>query len=240
MLLNNQSFIKYPSSTGSVDPYASNVVLLLKGDGVDGSTTFLDSSVSNRSITNSGTNITISTTQSKYGGSSGYCNLDNTSSRLSVPNSSDFFFSSSQNYTIEYWLYKFDVSSGRGVDGHFATTTSSGTSGYIIGTFPDNENLYYRFNSTTSTETFVVPSLQWNHIAMVQVANTSLKIYLNGIEQLSFSPFTFLNNGANLRLFNTTTESRSAYCYIDSLRFTKDVARYITNFNPETDTYLAY
>ena len=53
---------------GSADPYAANVISLLHFDGVNGSTTFTDQ-VPSRSWGRSGTS-TISTAQSKFGGSS--------------------------------------------------------------------------------------------------------------------------------------------------------------------------
>ena len=53
------------------DPYYSAVSLLLPMDGTNGSTTFTDSSLNGLTVTAVG-NAQISTTQSKYGGASGY------------------------------------------------------------------------------------------------------------------------------------------------------------------------
>jgi len=59
------------TGTKSDDPNYSSVSLLLNGNGTNGSTTFTDSSVNNHTITRNG-NAQISTTQSKFGGSSMY------------------------------------------------------------------------------------------------------------------------------------------------------------------------
>jgi hypothetical protein len=53
--------------TEPADPYFSNVSLLIKADGDNNSTTFVDSSNNNLAISRIG-NTKISTTQSKYGG----------------------------------------------------------------------------------------------------------------------------------------------------------------------------
>ena len=55
--------------SGPTDPYFSNVSLLLHGDGTNGSTTIIDSSSNNFSVTaNNGAQI--STAQAKFGPSS--------------------------------------------------------------------------------------------------------------------------------------------------------------------------
>ena len=68
------------------DPYRSQVSLLLHGDGANGSTTIVDSSPSPKTVTAVG-NAQISTTQSKFGGSS--LAFDGAGDYLEAPHSND-------------------------------------------------------------------------------------------------------------------------------------------------------
>ena len=82
------------------DPFYSAVSLLLPMDGTNGSTAFTDSGPNALTITAVG-NTQISTTQSKYGGASGY--FDGTGDYLSIsPNTAIDL--SSGDFTIEFWI----------------------------------------------------------------------------------------------------------------------------------------
>lgn len=82
------------------DPLYGSVILLLKGEGIDGSTTFVDSSSNNYSP--DGHNLTnISTVHSKFGTSSIFFqNSDNTF--LTWPASTNY--NNGNSFTIEFWI----------------------------------------------------------------------------------------------------------------------------------------
>ena len=82
------------------DPNFSNVSLLLRMDGSNGSASFTDVSGTPKTITASG-NAQISTAQSKFGGASGY--FDGTGDYLKTNSSSGFAFSGA--FTVEAWIY---------------------------------------------------------------------------------------------------------------------------------------
>ena len=63
------------------DPYFNNVSLLLRGNGINGSTTIIDESATPKTVTVYG-NAQISTAQSKFGGASIY--LDGTGDYLGL------------------------------------------------------------------------------------------------------------------------------------------------------------
>ena len=73
--------------------------LLLHFDGTDGSTTFVDSSPSGKTVTAVG-NAQIDTAQYKFGGASGL--FDGNGDYLSVPDSDDWYFGTG-DFTIDAW-----------------------------------------------------------------------------------------------------------------------------------------
>ena len=84
------------------DPYLADVVLGMHFDGANGSTAFTDDATG-KTITVYG-GAQISTSQSAFGGASGYFN--GTDAYLSVPHSADLDLASG-NFTIEAWIYLF-------------------------------------------------------------------------------------------------------------------------------------
>ena len=90
-------------SPASVDPYFSNVALLLHMDGSNGGTTFTDSSSYARAVTAS--SVTTSTsTAGFFGTSAGSMAGGSTTTRLSVADSTDFDFGN-KDFTIECRVY---------------------------------------------------------------------------------------------------------------------------------------
>ena len=91
------------AAAGPTDPDFADVSLLLHGDGTNGSTTIVDSSDNVNSVTaNNGAQI--STTQSKFGGSSiEFLSTANTG--LAVTPSSVFQFGTG-DWTVEAWIYQ--------------------------------------------------------------------------------------------------------------------------------------
>ena len=87
--------------TDPVDPYLSNVSLLLTGDGTTGSTTFTDLSTINNSITNTGA-VSVDTSVVKYG--TGALKFSGTAAYLSIPANNALSFGTS-DFTIEMWFY---------------------------------------------------------------------------------------------------------------------------------------
>lgn len=82
------------------DPLYGSVILLLKGEGTDGSTTFIDSSSNNYSP-DGYTSTNISTSQSKFGSSSIYFqNVNDT--ELNWPASTNY--NNGESFTLEFWI----------------------------------------------------------------------------------------------------------------------------------------
>ena len=220
-----------PIVAGSSDPYYLNTYLLLKGNGSDGSTSFIDSGPNNLSITASGA-PTISTAQSKFGGSS---ILFNGTNSLSSPTSAVI---GTGDYTMEGWVYLINSSSVyRTLFGLGSSHIRYGDSGFgsrlQVGTNLDSLDACW---SCTATHGTYVNT--WVHIAFSRQSGTC-RLFVNGVVQNinnganpgSF-PYTSFTSTQNLGTVSAYVSGGSWIGYQDDVRFTVGVARYTSNFTP--------
>lgn len=213
----------------SGDPYFGNVSLLLHMDGSNGGTTFTD--VIGNTVTPSG-NAQISTTQSKFGGASGF--FDGNGDFLTINNTSGLDLGTG-DFTVEFWLYKASL----------ATTTS------VILAFSTaswNMTLYWRFNqkfavfhSLVLTGPFIESSLTpalntWYHYACVR-NNGTFTLYIDGNSVGSYKPSAQNITGANVFVGQNGAGAQYWPGYIDDVRITKGVARYTGNFTPPIEAF---
>jgi hypothetical protein len=230
------------------DPYLyTNTVLLLHGDGTNGSTNIVDSSKvagSPKTVTAAG-NAQISTAQSKFGGAS--IAFDGTGDYLSVPVSSDLELGTG-NFTIELWFYIAANSTPNAVGSRFAqlignvsNASFNGIELNISGNSTTTGIGFEFINTVGGTQykvsyTGSVSQSTWHHVAVVRSGTTTL-IYFNGTSvasgTLGNQTISLVNpiwiGGLNVGGYNHYLNG-----YIDDLRITKGVARYTTNFTPPT------
>lgn len=209
-------------NASSLNPFLANEILFLKGDGVDNSTSIIDSSLNPKTVTVVG-GAKISTTQFKLGGSSLY--FDGSGDYLSVPLASLL-----TNFTVEAWCYLTSASQSTiwgGIsnsDLEFAISTTQ----VLVATAG------VAFNISLSVTT---PMNTWNHFAFTRSSNI-LRIFKNGIkihEVTLSSPFF---NSTTSGYIGTARDFARQYTgYIDSFRIT-NTARYTVDFDPEIDTFL--
>jgi len=210
------------TGTKSDDPNYSSVSLLLNGNGTNGSTTFTDSSVNNHTITRNG-NAKISTTQSKFGGSSMY--FDGSGDYLTATDSS-FAFGTGE-FTIEFWMRAASTAVYEGVlsVGNVNTNNSWQISG-------GTDLAFYKQGGLPVGDTF--PSLNtWHHVAIVRDASSVVTMYINGTNVDSATD-TNDYSANNLKIGTNRNVNGFYDGYIDDLRITKGVARYTSNFTPPT------
>jgi hypothetical protein len=159
------------TGAAAIDPYFTDVTLLLAMDGPDGSTTFTDDSLGSLAFTAFG-NAQISTAESKFGGSSAlfdgigdYILSDTTTSALTL---------GTGDFTIEFWLYPTSTPAG----GVLQQTPTSVPAIYInidsffgvrIGRHGSNQ-----LDAASNTLTLNA----WHHLAFVRSAGT-VKIYFD-------------------------------------------------------------
>jgi hypothetical protein len=79
----------------------------------------------------------------------------------------------------------------------------------------------------------------WQHIAVVR-NGTNFSGYRDGTGTTVATSSASVHSSGQALNVGGDTNGFFLNGYIDSFRITKGVARYTANFNPETDTYLAY
>ena len=230
------SQIAVPVGTTTGDVYYPQTSLLMHFNGTNGSTTMTDSS--KNTVTVTATNgASISTVQSKFGGSSGL--FDGTNDYCTIPDNSAFDFGSS-DFTIEYWEY-------RTVSTIYKPVLSRNTGGYppfMIG-WSDTGNVYFysstdgaSWNVASAVSMGVIITNAWTHYAVTRNGNT-FRTFQNGTQISTFTSTATLPAGAGTLLIGAyATPAYFFQGYIDELRITKGIARYTSNFTPPTTQFL--
>ena len=174
-------------------------------------------------------NAQISTTQSKFGGSSMY--FDGTGDYLVTP-SSPVNILGSGDFTVELWAYPSNTSSAYRalVGSENYNSTTGGWTIYQNGTAI--EVWLTGGSSPLINATSSLTATTWQHIALSRASGT-VRLFVNGTSVGSASNSA---EWTGQRIFigdNNVSGTDYFYNgYIDDLRITKGVARYTTNFTP--------
>jgi hypothetical protein len=205
------------------DPFYSAVSLLLPMDGTNGSTAFTDSGPNALTVTAVG-NAQISTTQSKYGGASGY--FDGSGDYLDMSGTGVATAFGLGDFTIEFWYYPLLVSVQQNLVDKIGSASnaiymsSAGVLKYYVGA--DRIT-----GATLSANT-------WYHIALVRYSGVT-KLYVNGVQ--SGASYTDTNNYAlntgSPRIGAAFNNTVSVNGYLDDFRISL-FARYTSTFTPPT------
>jgi len=183
-------------------------------------------------------NAQISTTQSKWGGSSISCPATNGNYCISPPNQPNLLFGTGQ-FTIEMWVYPTAFTNtaagiiGYGLSGGYVDwNLELNTSGTLL--YIDNDTGRVSASSNLSLNT-------WTHIAVVRTA-TAVTVYFNGTSVATYSTINNISGSStSARLYVGTgaqvPASRQFIGFIDDLRITKGYARYTANFTPPTAAF---
>jgi len=178
-------------------------------------------------------NAQISTTQSKFGGGSLY--FDGSGDYL-VSAAGNTYISGTENFTIEGWLNLNSISSTQTIvsgntNNSLFLRYGQGytvTQGLNIGRQSVADAEYCAFTFTTGT---------WYHIAVCR-SNGVIYFFVNGTQQ------TTQGSGVASYSFPVTATYNVGYFgveplngYLDDLRITKGIARYTSNFTPQTSQW---
>jgi hypothetical protein len=225
----------FSSVITETDPFINNVSLLMHMDGTNGSQTFTDSSTNNFTLTAFG-NTRIDTSVKKFGTGAAY--FDGSGDYISRP--LDLAFEFPDDFTIECWFY----TTNQGNQGLFNTipfNSSIFTTRSIILNLNNVNGYSFGISTIASTGTSAAFSLNvWNHVALVR-ENGNINLYSNGIKIATQTFTSSLSTGGlhigtaitdQTLLFDTRVAPFSGY--IDEFRITKGVARYTSNFIPQT------
>jgi hypothetical protein len=205
--------------------------LLLHFDGANGSTTFTDSS-SNAYYVTRGGSATISTAQSKFGGSS--LLLAGGDDCVTVPAGSNFAYGTG-DYTIEAWIYRTSTSGEAIV---FAQT-ESGTNYVLFGVNGDGEVFFIGDDSFTyGPSSNLVAANTWHHIAVVR-SSGYVTVYCDGVGGTATENTTnFSDTTREPTVGRYTHSSTDAFVgHIDELRVVNGEAIFTGNFTPPTAAY---
>ena len=221
------------------DPYYSAVSLLLPMDGTNGSTTFTDSGPNAIAVTAVG-NTQISTTQSKYGGASGY--FDGSGDYLDIPYGNSLNITT--DYTIEFWMRADSVTGYAPI-----FTITSATTSFFGGIYVVRNGSAITFetrpadgsgSSVIAITGGSISTNTWYHVA-ASVSGNSARLFINGVQIGSTTTFptrTFTPTGARIGRFanNFISGLVDFQGYIDDLRITK-YARYTSSFTPPAQAH---
>ena len=191
----------------------------------------------------------LSSTQSKYGGTSLYFNGSSYYYITSgIVNS--FKPTATEDWTVEFWYFPIFESpqNARVIFGYVADPVPNGNGvgrGFTISQLDDGRlrlNIAYGYGTSPAESGSLAPTVNaWTHIAIVKYSNT-IDVYQNG---------TFRFTGTQ-ELSGTTTyamwigygpgnanngfalDKPPTYSYIDELRYTKGVRRYTGDFTAPT------
>lgn len=212
------------SASGSVAADASyaNVSLLLHGDGTNGSTTIPDSSVSPATVTTYG-NAAISTTQSKFGGSSLY--FDGTGDYLTIPGG-DAFAMGTGDFTIEAWVRPASTSGVQAI----CNIAYDGSGQLFFGIIYGALTVYHAGGSILAGSSAPAADA-WSHIALTRASGT-LQMWIEGTQVGTVSFSTSLSCPNPVSIGAGYAGAYPFAGYVDEVRITKGVARYTSSFTP--------
>jgi len=182
-------------------------------------------------------NAQISTTQSKWGGSS--IAFDGTGDALSTPANVNLAFGTG-DFTIEMWVYGSTANNSSTIGGswpRFFVLGTSQTAGCIESYVLSGGTIYVELFGSGSL-TFTASTLlnsTWNHFAATR-SGTTLRLFVNGTQQTSGTFSTNLNLPATSSSWIGAVSASVGNFngYIDYLRITKGFARYTANFTAPT------
>ena len=178
----------------------------------------------------------LSTTQSKFGGSSIYF-PGGTSSLYTVPIGSTTIPQSGAlgagDFTVEMWTYFTGVAVGtfQCIATSRYGTTYPGT--WFLGLYSGALSLvFYDGASGLGQTSMNLPQNQWAHVAAVRYNNV-IKVYINGALGLTTATNTTNYNVSELSFGFDRGEGAYPWTgYMDDIRITRGVARYTAAFTP--------
>jgi hypothetical protein len=176
-------------------------------------------------------NAQISTTQSKFGGSS--MAFDGTGDWLTNPYSQNINFGTG-SFTIEGW---FRLSSFVNQYYVLGGTWTTGTSDEWLIQIENNGNIRFLTTAGTSFYSASITTNTWYHFAAVRNGST-VTLYINGSSVGSYSNSNSIGSSSKILYIGVQNGSTWAWNgFMQDLRITKGVARYTANFTAPTAAF---
>ncbi len=222
------------------DPNYNDVSLLLHFNGVAGATTYTDNSPRTKVPVNQGA-AQLEVTQVKFGSAA----LDATSatfSRVNITPDVDFNFGTG-DFTIEFWAYPTQNLGPTSLamfqyGGYFV----GGDDGFTIVWYNGTLDAYLTHAGSSLTNDFSSDPTAlnaWYAVALVRSAGVT-SIYKDGISIGSIADTRNYSTANGLFIGGGQLSGADSYpsrSFIDELRITKGVARYTSNYTPDTSPF---
>ena len=214
----------------------SNSVLMLHGNGTNGTQVFTDSSPYINSVGHTGASVTLDTTSPELGNASIYFN----GSYLTVPASSNFVFN---DFTMDFW-YKSTYDNTHpvweSIDGSITVRCNViAISGAIKVQCQALNGITTIINCQTTTATG--SRSIWQHIALVR-SGSQMYIFVNGVSQaITYTNATTsatIGSAASTISIGHNGVGNQLYGHIDEYRVS-NIARWTANFTPPIAEYTA-
>ena len=219
-----------PSTTQFVNDI--NTLLLVHADGTNASTNFVDDNGvrSLKGISAIG-NAQISTSQSKFGGSSYSGNGDN-GNYLEITEVSNFVFGSN-NFTIEFWIRFNSLATQTNI-----LDTRPGVNGAYPLIYMLNSVIHWYVNSANRITSSTISVNTWYHVAVSRNSGIS-ELFLDGVSQGTYSDSAISYDSGSMKIAASANPlgERSLNGYIDEVRIS-NIARYTANFTPSTQQFV--
>lgn len=220
----------YAPYRGDLD---SNTLLLIHGDGVNGSTSFTDLLRSELVSTDATTDTAVK----KFG--TGSIKFNGTTSKITITDTDDLVFGDG-NFTVDFWLNLTNVTLAASIYEQYVDADNYmkihyTAAGKLVAEAKDTSNFV---GSYETTNTLGLTNGVWNHIAVVR-DGTAIVVYLNGVAQAMTENASIATNAVpNLDADITLGYGQEGYLNgnIDEIRIS-DTARYTGTFTPLTRSY---
>lgn len=231
-----QSDRSYGLAGRGVDPYTR---LMLHMEGLNGGTSITDECVN--VITNVG--AVTNTTIKKFGQSSLYFNG---SSYLTIPDSEDWNFGSG-DWTIDLQLYIPNLpASGEYIRIFTQYGDANNYQTFLI--YNSSGQLKLRYDVCSGGSTIVaylknisLNAREWTHIALAKYSGVYYGFVNGALAESSYSNSTAIPNFAGIVYIGRWATATQYYTgYMDELRVSKGIARWIDNFTPPRFAYGDY
>ena len=214
-------------------PINAATALLLHFDGPNGSTSFVDSSLSPKTITNTIGTASLSTAQSKFGGSS--WNVSAGNNGVFAPSAG--ITAGTGDFTIEAWFYFTGLAP---VTCFFGQENGTATAHrFFVGSNNADDSalsFYYEGSIAHTSASGALTTGAWHHIAMSRNSGTS-HIYVDGALVLSFADTNNYDSALPWAFGAGATAGNGITGYIDEFRLVIGIGLYPVAFTPPTAAF---
>jgi uncharacterized repeat protein (TIGR02059 family) len=220
--LASQAVTNNSSQSGAAtDPEWANVTLLIiNDDAAHGSGTITDQSTSAVSVSKAGASTLYSNVAAPTGMTTSVRTVESQSAYVRAASGAFANFGTG-DYTIEAWIYNSTFTSGDWLMAHSNNAVRLNCTG---------ANLSFGISGTERT--FAVPAVDTFHHYAICRSGSTIKVFLNGVQQGADITNSTNYGDSSLTIQNTQFGSSAAGDgYIGPVRVTK-AARYTSNFTP--------